>query len=521
MDLESRLFRWLTAALVLWVGFGWSAEAEAAEKGSAYRAALESINAAELHAYVDHLAADALEGRESGTRGGRATADFLASRLARPPLQGGAADGGFFQPFAPNFRNILVRLEGSDPELKQQYIIVGAHYDHIGYGNYRTSLDGVGQIHNGADDNASGTSGLMELIDALAMLPESPRRSILFAFWDAEEKGLLGSRHWVAHPTVPLQQVVAMVNLDMIGRLRNNRLLVLGTRTGYGLRRLAALENEGLGLTLEFPWKMSPEADHYPFFERGIPVLMVNTDLHENYHRATDDAALVNTAGMQQVTRLAFGLLYELANSEKTPAFRPASRHETQEPQSVAASQVSSGSDRLGITCERQTTPGQGVRVTGIAPGSAASLGGLQPGDYIVRFAGQEVQSGEELARRVMAAENPVSIVIQRSGQAPPLELKVQLAGNPMRLGITWRVDEAEPGTIVLTYVVPGSPAAQAGLEPGDRIYQIADRNFADDAELARLGRTLPGPIRLLVERHGQLRVVEVPIDVPPLQRSA
>jgi S1-C subfamily serine protease len=481
---------------------------------------LESINSTELRGHVDYLAADALEGREAGTRGGLAAANFLASRLAKVPLRAGGTDG-FFQPFVPNYRNVLAVLEGSDPQLKQQYVILGAHYDHIGYGNPRTSLDGVGQIHNGADDNASGTSGVLELIDAFAMLPEPPRRSILFAFWDAEEKGMLGSRHWIAHPTVPPERVEALLNMDMIGRLRNERLLILGTRTGYGLRRLVAEQNQGLGLALEFPWKMSPEADHYPFFERGIPVLMAHTDLHENYHRATDDAPLINAAGMQQVTRLMFGVAYELANQSQAVQFRSAARHETQEPKQAAAGPMPASSDRLGIACERQATSGPGVRIASVTAGSPASLGGLQAEDRVVRFAGREVRTCDELARSVLTAENPVSVVVQRPGQVQPLELTVQLAGAPLRLGITWRLDEAEPGTVILTHVVPGSPAAQAGLEAGDRIYQIADRDFADDTELARLAKTLPGPIRLLVERRGQLRVVEIPLDTQPLHRSA
>lgn len=518
MDRSVRL-RWMILVALVWSAVG-VLVGEAAEKGSAYRAALESITHVELKGHVDYLASDTLEGREAGTRGGRAAADYLVSRLNRSPFRAAGVDGGFLQPFAPNFRNVLFLLEGSDPELKNQYVVIGAHYDHIGYGA-RASLDGYGQIHNGADDNASGTAGLMELADAFATLPEPTRRSILFAFWDAEEKGLLGSKHWVSNPTVPPPQVVVMLNLDMIGRLRGERLLVLGTRSAYGLRRFAALSNQETGLLLDFPWKMTPEADHYPFFERGIPVLMFNTDLHGQYHRATDDAHLINNEGMQRVSRLMFAIAYGLANSPRTLQYRSQAKHETQEPKHTMFGAAAQMPDRLGIACELQVTCGRGVRVTHVDSGSPAQRSGLQPGDRVLQFSGQEIQLTSDLVRAVMRAENPVPLVVERSGQPEAVRLTANLVGGPMRLGLSWRLDEAEPGTVILTYVAPSSPAAQAGLEVGDRVYQIAGRDFADDAEFARLAKTLPGPIRLLVERRGQIRIVEIPLDSAPIDRSA
>lgn len=518
VDGLGRVLRRWTLVLAAWsvAGLG----VAASERSASYRAALESISAGQLQQYVDYLAADALEGREAGTRGGRAAGDFLAAQAAaRPPLRGGAGNG-FFQHFSPNFRNVLVLLEGSDPQLKHQFLILGAHYDHIGYGNSRTSLDGFGQIHNGADDNASGVAGLLELAEAFALLPEPPKRSILFAFWDAEEKGILGSRHWVAHPTVPINQVAFYLNMDMIGRLRNDQVTVLGTRSGYGLRRLASQQNQQIGLVLEFPWKIAGDADHYPFFERNIPVLMLHTGVHEQYHRATDDSQWINAPGMERVVRLMFGIAYELANNAHVPSFRVAARQETQEPQNLVFGQTTPP-DRLGIACQREAGPSGQVRVTSVTLGSPAHLAGLQLGDRIVRFAGREVRSSEELARLVLAAPNSVTVVVQRDGQPEPMELTLQLAGSPLRLGITWRVDDAEPGVVILTHVAPNSPAAQAGLEPGDRIYQIAGQDFQDEREFARLAKALPGPIRVLVERRGQLRVVEIVVDPLAMGRAA
>ncbi len=215
----------------------WAISVHAVEKDSSYQAALESIKADELGGQVGHLADDAMEGREAGTRGGHAAGDYLADQYARLHLHGAGAEGGFFQAFAPNFRNILVSLPGGDPRLREQVILVGAHYDHVGYGGRGYSLGPSGYIHPGADDNASGSASVLELAKAFTILSGPPKRSVLFAAWDAEEKGLLGSKYWLAHPTVPLDHVAAALNLDMVGRLRNDHLFVFGVRSGYGWRR--------------------------------------------------------------------------------------------------------------------------------------------------------------------------------------------------------------------------------------------------------------------------------------------
>ncbi len=176
-------------------------------------------------------------------------------------------------------------LEGSDPDLKRDCILVGAHYDHVGYGTRRNSRGPWGYIHNGADDNASGVSGVLELAQAVTLLDSPPKRSILFALWDGEEKGLLGSKHWAAHPTVPLQDVVMAFNVDMIGRLRGNSVHVFGTRTARGLRRWASEANQLTDLLIDFSWELKANSDQFSFVERRIPTLMLHTGLHDEWHR--------------------------------------------------------------------------------------------------------------------------------------------------------------------------------------------------------------------------------------------
>lgn len=480
-------------------------KAVAAEKTSSYYGALESIRVDQLQTHVDHLASDGLKGREAGRPGGQVAGNYLRDQLQALQLQAADRNGDYFQPFGKNYRNVLARIEGSDPVLSRQVILVGAHYDHVGMGNQYNSRGPTGQIHNGADDNASGTSGLLELVEALAMLPEPPKRTILFAFWDAEEEGMLGSKHWASRPTVALDRVDAVLNLDMIGRLRDDKLTVFGSRSGFGWRRLVSRQNEQIGLTLDFSWSLQEQSDHSTFIERDIPVLMLHTGIHDDYHSPRDDAHLINHQGMSQVVQLLFGIAYELADRAETPDFRAVATRENEARRKQLAERKPLVAARLGVNWEQGSSP-EGVLLTFIEPGSAAEKANLKVGDRIERVAAWEVETGEQLTGAVVTSQSPVNMMVRRADGIESEELSVPLDGKRMRLGLTWRVDDAEPGTIILTHVVPGSPAARAGLEVGDRIYQIAGEDFADDAEFAQQAKAHLGPMELTVERDGQIR---------------
>jgi hypothetical protein len=477
---------------------------------SSYQAALDSITTPDLARHVDYLADDALEGREAGSRGGRAAADYLAGEFSRLKLRPAGGDGRFFQPFGAGLRNVLGIVPGSDPDLADQYVVVAAHYDHVGYGNSRTSRGPVGYVHNGADDNASGTSTLLELAEALGMLPVAPRRSVLLAAFDGEEKGLLGARHWAAHPTAPIEDVTAMINLDMVGRLRNDRLIVLGWRSGCGLRRLVAAQNDGPALRLDFAWRLEDHADHWPLFDKGIPVLMFHTGLHDQYHRPSDDAELIDHAGMRRVARLVFGVICELGDRDEPVAFRSEAGREDESTRAERILASGRLPERLGVTWQPEPPSDRGALLVLVSPDSAAERAGMRPGDRIVELAGRAIRSGDDLAGAVRTAASPAKAVVRRPGDQEPLRFDVELPGSPLRLGLAWRTDDAEPGTIIVTQVVPGTAAAGAGLAAGDRIYRVGGREFADDRQFAELAGSLPAPVELVVERDGRLRTVEV-----------
>lgn len=504
------------AALIVWLPGAALGEGSANE--ASYSLALESITTQNLKHHVGFLADDRQEGREAGSRGGRACGDFVAREMARYHLEP-AGDDGYFQPVPFRYRNVLGQLRGSDPRLRFETILVGAHYDHVGRGTSRNSRGRPGEIHNGADDNASGTAGLLELAEAFSLLAEPPRRSILFVAWDAEEKGMLGSQYWARHPTVPLDNLVFAFNMDMIGRLRDNTVYVLGSRSSFGLRRLVAEHNPGFELV--FDWTVKPNADHWPTFDRRIPFLMFHTGRHAEYHTQNDDVELIDHESMRRLTRHVFATIHDLANAEKVPGFRAAARHEDNYARRRLTEPASQPAVRLGVQWRESSDGDEGVQLTGVHVGSPAEAARLRPGDRIIQFGPQKVHTGDELRWAVFHAYGPTEITVQRPNEPEVKKITAELPSQRLRVGINWRVDAAAPGTVILTRVIPGSPAARAGLRAGDRVYQVAGEDFADEEEFAdRLGR-LPGPLELLIERRGRLETVVLNFDAALLERAA
>jgi hypothetical protein len=502
----NKLF-WLVAVVTVQVLVG--AENLLAAEAAALNAALATITSDELYSHVAKLADDTFEGREAGSTGGHAAGVYLTKELQPLGLKPAGQGGAYYQNFGAGYRNILAVWEGSDPTLKNEYVLVGAHYDHVGYGNSQNSFGPTGRIHNGADDNASGTAAVLEIAEAFASTSLRPRRSILFAFWDGEEKGLLGSQHWVRQPTVPLSRIALAVNLDMIGRLRDQRLEVAGTRTTWGLRRLVSRENTSPDLNLDFRWTMEDNSDHHTFYLKNIPVLLIHTGLHDNYHRPSDDVELVNFAGMHQVTRLLFRTVAALADEEERPQFRELARQEGEATRRRLERSAPPLPSRLGVTWDPERSSG-GLLLTRVSRGSPAERANLQPGDLITQFGSQPVASDEGFVGLVMASPRMTSITVRRAGRDEPILSPVELGGDPVRVGISWWEDDAEPGTVILNRVVPGSPAAEAGLRPGDRIYQIDGGqidggDFADGAALGRILETVRGPFDLQIERNGYI----------------
>ncbi|MGH7889832.1 MAG: M20/M25/M40 family metallo-hydrolase, partial [Thermodesulfobacteriota bacterium] len=214
--------------------------------------------------------------------------------------------------------NVIGFLEGSDPTLKDEVIIIGAHYDHIGLGD-GYSREGSetrdAQVHNGADDNASGVAGLLELADYFSSHKGSLQRSLLFIAFSGEELGLLGSSHYVKKPEIPLDKTIAMINMDMVGRMQNQELTVLGAGSSPEWKALIESANHNSGLMLKISDSGFAPSDQVVFYAREIPVLQFFTGVHPDYHTPHDDWQKINSEGLRRILQLISNIVWDLNKS--------------------------------------------------------------------------------------------------------------------------------------------------------------------------------------------------------------
>lgn len=213
-------------------------------------------------------------------------------------------------------QNVVGYLEGRDHRLKNEVIVLGAHYDHVGY--KRHAAPGEDGIYNGADDNASGTSLLLTLARAFGHMPQRPKRSLLFIAFAGEEKGLFGSRVYVKKPLFPLEQTVAMVNFDMVGRNAPDSIMVSSRKRSPDLMRINEEENRYIGLKFDYSLdKFYTRSDQFNFAVRGVPFLFYSSGLHEDYHRVSDHAYKINEYKIAMLAKLAFRVVWRIANTDQ------------------------------------------------------------------------------------------------------------------------------------------------------------------------------------------------------------
>jgi aminopeptidase YwaD len=376
---------------------------------------------------IEYLASPALAGRLTGTAGNDSAAAFIARRYsalkldgklqrfsARPPAHNGVS------PSWPT-QNVFAILPGRDPTLRGQYVVVGAHFDHLGTAS-ENALDPTAKsvVRLGADDNASGSAAVLELARLFAADP--PRRSILFANFTGEEEGLLGSSYFVDNSPVPLDSVGAMLNFDMVGRLRNDRLIVFGVATATELPGILETANSANPLNVAAQGDGFGPSDHSSFYAKNIPVLHFFTDSHEQYHRATDVPARINAAGEARVVAFAERVIRDIAD-------RPARLTFVRAPVSASSSSSSrQGSDvYLGSIPDMVGSDITGLRLTGVSPGSPADSAGLKAGDVIVEFDGKPVKDLYEYSDALYAHKpgDEVSIVVIRDGKRVTFKVKL------------------------------------------------------------------------------------------------
>ncbi len=322
-------------------------------------------------------------------------------------------------------RNVVGVLEGKGP-LANETIVIGAHYDHVGYGGF-SSLAQVKMptLHPGADDNASGTTALLELAHRFGSMREREGRRLVFIAFSGEELGLFGSVAYCANPLFPLEQTAAMVNLDMVGRLRpekmsgKDRLLVQGVGTAAGFDSLIEKLNKGRDFQFVKQQSGFGPSDHNSFCAKKRPVLFFWTDVHEDYHRPTDLPDRINYEGMTKILGFAQSVIRELSTVAEKPSFVEVARAGGQ-------GRPTGNRPRLGIRPgynEGET----GVVVEGVSPGEAAEKAGIKQGDRIIEMAGKPVQNIEGYMQLMgtVKAGTTVEITVLRKDQK--IQLKVQI----------------------------------------------------------------------------------------------
>ncbi len=320
-------------------------------------------------------------------------------------------------------QNVVGVLRGADPKLADQAIVIGAHYDHLGLGE-RNSLAPAqaGQVHAGADDNASGTAALLELASELAKRQSDLRRSVVFLAFSGEELGLLGSAWYTKNPAWPLEKTAAMLNLDMVGRPRDGKLYVGGVGTSPSFRAIVDKANR-TGMTLAFQESGYGSSDHTSFYVKNVPVLFFFSGLHQDYHKPSDTPEKIQPAQLARVADLAMNAALTLAASPQKPQFV-----RVQEPRSVAAGGGGGYGAYFGSIPDMGEEV-QGVKFADVRDGSPAAKAGLKAGDVLVEFAGKEIKNLYDFtyALRAHRPGETVAVVVLRGGEKVKADVTLEV----------------------------------------------------------------------------------------------
>ncbi len=318
-------------------------------------------------------------------------------------------------------QNVVAMVPGVDKNLKNEYVVVGGHFDHLGMGGPGSGSRAVDTVavHNGADDNASGVAAVIELAEKIAQERKN-KRSILFVAFGAEEMGLIGSKVFTANSPVPLDKIVAMFNFDMVGRLDkvSNTLSIGGTKTAIETEEI--LNKFNPGFQLAFSEEGIGPSDHASFYLQDIPVFFISTAAHSDYHTPLDDADLINYEGNKKVTEYALALVTEVANRDKALTFREAG----------AKFQRTRGGKykvTLGIMPDYAGMEKRGLRIDAVTKDKPAHKGGMLKGDIITAIDGKKVGNIYDYMSRLQTLEAGKTISVDIIRDEKPLVLIIQL----------------------------------------------------------------------------------------------
>jgi len=314
--------------------------------------------------------------------------------------------------------NVVGKLEGAGARANEA-VVIGAHYDHLGVGGEGSLEPDSAAVHNGADDNASGTAALIEIARAFVASPPPSRRSLIFAAWSGEEEGLLGSAYYTKAPAVPLAQTRAMINMDMIGRSKEGKLHVGGVGTSPDFRAIIAAESEPLGFNTDYSDGGFGPSDHTSFYAKEVPVLFFFTGAHEDYHKSTDDTEKIEVAGIGGVATLVERVARRLASTPDEIAFVRVAADTIGRGASEGYATTKGYGPYLGTIPDFGEYEGKGVLLSGVRPGSPAEKAGIRGEDVVVRFGGIPIANLYDYtyALRDKKVGDVVEIQVDRAGE--------------------------------------------------------------------------------------------------------
>ncbi|UCF20242.1 MAG: M28 family peptidase [Gemmatimonadota bacterium] len=324
------------------------------------------------------------------------------------------------EPLKATGYNVAGRLPGSDPARSDELIVIGAHYDHLGLGGPGSLSPDSVTPHNGADDNASGTSVLLGLAKYYAEHPAArPGRSLVFVAFSAEEMGLLGSDYFVSHPPFDLAGVEAMINFDMVGRLRDGKLQIFGAESAEEFPALLDSLDAASPMTLSRVGDGYGPSDQTSFFARKIPVLHMFTGTHSEYHQPADDWQLINAEGLAEVTDFSIALIAELDGA--------AELHVVEQERPQARGGGGGYGPYLGTIPDFGEVEGGGLRLSGVRAGGPAEKAGIQAGDVVIEFGGKQVLNIYDYTYALQEHAPGDTVLIKVRRESEVLELTVVL----------------------------------------------------------------------------------------------
>jgi hypothetical protein len=283
--------------------------------------------------------------------------------------------------------NVLGFIEGNDAKLKNEVIVIGAHYDHLGLGTSNSLYEGKDKkIHHGADDNASGSAGVMELAQKLSLIRDILKRSVLLMCFTGEEEGLIGSAYFVNSDLFKKYNIVTMINMDMVGRLSEDKLIIYGIKTSPNFKNIC----ESINKKYKFNETLNPDgygpSDQSSFYSKNIPVLFFFTGLHSDYHKPSDTYDKINSEGEAKVLKMVYDIIIDLDLLSTKPEF-------TKVVESSDKKQET-GPVRVYVgTIPDFSSNEEGYKISGVSPDSPAEKGGIQAGDLMIKFAGRDVKN--------------------------------------------------------------------------------------------------------------------------------